>query len=37
MVHLSSQVTEPISANVKRYEEEFLRFKEIYHANKRLF
>lgn len=37
MVHLSSQVTEPISANVRRYEEEFERFKEIYHANKRLF
>lgn len=37
MVHLSSQVTEPVSANVRRYEEEFQRFKEIYHANKRLF
>ena len=37
MVHLSSEVTEPIPENVKLYEEEFLRFKEIYFANKALF
>lgn len=36
MVHLSSEVTEPIAENVRRYEEDSLRFKEIYHANKRL-
>ena len=37
MVHLSPEVTEPIPENVKRYEEEFQRFKEIYFANKALF
>ena len=37
MVHLSPEVTEPIPENVKLYEEEFLRFKEIYFANKALF
>lgn len=37
MVKLNEEVTEPILENVKKYEEEFLRFKEIYHANKRLF
>ena len=37
MVHLSPEATEPIPENVKRYEEEFQRFKEIYFANKALF
>lgn len=37
MVHLSPEVTEPVPENVKIYEEEFLRFKEIYIANKKLF
>lgn len=37
MVHLSPEATEPIAGNVKIYNEEFLRFKEIYIANKKLF
>ena len=37
MVHLSPEATEPIPENVKKYEEEFQRFKEIYFANKALF
>lgn len=37
MVRLNQEITEPIRENVKKYEEEFLRFKEIYHANKKLF
>lgn len=37
MVHLSREVTEPVKENVKIYEEEFQRFKEIYAANKNLF
>lgn len=37
MVRLNREVTEPIRENVKKYEEEFLRFKEIYYANKKLF
>ena len=36
MVHLSSEVTEPNPENMKRYEEDFQRFKEIYPANKKL-
>lgn len=37
MVHLSPEATEPVPEHVKIYEEEFLRFKEIYIANKKLF
>ena len=37
MVHLNQEITEPDPENVKRYNEEFLRFKEIYAANKSLF
>ncbi len=37
MVHLSEEVTEPILEHVKIYDEEFLRFKEIYASNKHLF
>ncbi len=37
MVHLNREVTEPVKENVKVYEEEFHRFKEIYAANKHLF
>lgn len=37
MVHLNREVTEPVAENVRIYEEEFQRFKEIYAANKHLF
>lgn len=37
MVRLNAEVTEPNPENVKIYNEEFLRFKEIYFANKKLF
>lgn len=37
MVHLNREVTEPVKENVRIYEEEFQRFKEIYAANKNLF
>lgn len=37
MVHLGSEVVEPIREHVKVYNEGFERFKEIYKANKHIF
>lgn len=37
MVKLNDMVTEPNIENVKIYKEEFLRFREIYKANKHIF
>jgi xylulokinase len=37
MVRLNEEVTEPNPEHVRVYEEEFLRFREIYRANKSLF
>lgn len=37
MVRLNAEVTEPDPEHVKIYNEEFLRFKEIYKANKKIF
>ena len=37
MVRLGDEVTMPNPENVKVYNEEFLRFKEIYKANKKIF
>lgn len=37
MVRLNEEVTEPAPEHVKIYDEEFLRFREIYKANKGIF
>ncbi len=37
MVRLNEEITEPNPEHVKIYDEEFLRFREIYKANKRIF
>ena len=37
MVRLNEEVTEPDPEHVKIYDEEFLRFREIYKANKGIF
>lgn len=37
MVRLNDEITEPNPEHVKIYDEEFLRFKEIYRANKKIF
>ncbi len=37
MVRLNPEITEPDPEHVRIYDEEFLRFKEIYNANKKIF